>query len=115
MAEHAPRLSGLLPGVADAAVTGVRLDSRAVRPGDLYAALPGAHTHGARFAAEAVARGAVAVLTDAAGSALIATEVPVIVVDDPRAALAEVAALVYGHPAAAMRTFAITGDTLPSI
>ena len=109
MAEHAPRLSGLLPGVADAAVTGVRLDSRAVRPGDLYAALPGAHTHGARFAAEAVARGAVAVLTDAAGSALIATEVPVVVVDDPRAALAEVAALVYGHPAAAMRTFAITG------
>ena len=109
MAEHATRLSGLLPGVEDVEVTGVCLDSRAVRPGELYAALPGTHTHGARFAAEAVRRGAGAVLTDAAGSALIAVRVPVIVVDDPRAALAEVAAAVHGHPAAAMRMFGITG------
>ncbi len=47
-------------------VTGVTLDSRAVRPGDLYAALPGFTTHGAAFAAAAAASGAVAVLTDRA-------------------------------------------------
>ena len=37
-------------------MTGVTLDSRRVRPGDLYAALPGFTTHGARFAAEAGGR-----------------------------------------------------------
>ncbi|MFT4225240.1 Mur ligase domain-containing protein, partial [Micropruina sp.] len=57
MAERATRLAGLLPGAGDADVTGVTLDSRAVRPGDVYAALPGQRTHGARFAAEAVRRG----------------------------------------------------------
>ena len=119
MAERAPRLSGLLPGLGDAVVTGISLDSRAVGPGELYAALPGQHTHGARFAGEAVRRGAAGVLTDAAGRDLIggdliggdpnAAGVPVIVVDDPRATLAEVAAAVHGHPARAMRMFGITG------
>ncbi|MFT4218532.1 MAG: UDP-N-acetylmuramoyl-L-alanyl-D-glutamate--2,6-diaminopimelate ligase [Micropruina sp.] len=114
MAERADRLAGLLPGATDAAVTGVSLDSRAVRPGDLYAALPGQHTHGARFAADAVRRGAALVLTDAAGRDLIGgglddVSVPVVVVADPRATLAEVAAAVHGHPARAMRMFGITG------
>jgi len=109
MAEHATRLAGLLPGAGDVTVTGVSLDSRRVRPGDLYAALPGQHTHGARFAADALRRGAAAVLTDPAGRALIEDPALVIVVDDPRAALAEVAAAVHGNPAAAMRMFGITG------
>lgn len=109
MAERATRLAGLLPGAGDADVTGVTLDSRAVRPGDVYAALPGQRTHGARFAAEAARRGAVAVLTDAAGAELVEASVPVVVVDDPRATLAEVAAAVHGHPARAMRMFGITG------
>lgn len=61
------RLSGLLPGAGELSVTGVSLDSRRVGPGELYAALPGQHTHGARFAADAAARGALAVLTDAEG------------------------------------------------
>lgn len=103
------RLSGLLPGAADLAVTGVSLDSRRVGPGELYAALPGQHTHGARFAADAAARGAVAVLTDAEGQALVGDVLPVIMVDDPRLALGEVAAAVHGRPAEAMRTFGITG------
>ena len=41
------------PGRPAAAVTGITHDSRAVRPGDLYAALPGARFHGADFAAQA--------------------------------------------------------------
>ena len=53
-------------------VTGVSLDSRVVRPGDLYVAVPGAHAHGAAFAATALEAGAVGVLTDAAGRALLA-------------------------------------------
>ena len=54
------------------AVTGVTLRAQDVQPGDLFAALPGSSTHGARYAAEAIDRGAVAVLTDAAGVAEMA-------------------------------------------
>ena len=61
-------LAQLVPG-ASGVLTGVALDSRQVRPGDLYVGLPGAATHGARFAAQAQASGALALLTDAAGTA----------------------------------------------
>ena len=62
-----------LQGAVDSrvVVTGVTLDSRAIRPGDLYAALPWANVHGARFADAAIGLGAVAVLTDPAGAALL--------------------------------------------
>src|ERR1700758_2248992 len=56
------------PGI----LSGVTLDSRAVRPGDLYAALPGTRTHGAVYAEQAVAAGAIAILTDPDGRALAA-------------------------------------------
>ena len=52
----------------DVLITGVSLGSRSVRPGDLYAALPGARAHGADYAGEAQRAGAVAVLTDAEGA-----------------------------------------------
>jgi UDP-N-acetylmuramoyl-L-alanyl-D-glutamate--2,6-diaminopimelate ligase len=87
--------------VADPAlvVLGVSLDSRTVAPGDLYAALPGAHAHGAQFGAQAERAGAVAVLTDEAGRALLrdtGCSLPVLVVPAPRAVLGQVAARVYG-------------------
>ena len=56
---------------ADRAVTGVTLASQDVVAGDLYAALPGANAHGARYAAGAREAGAVAVLTDAEGAAAL--------------------------------------------
>ena len=96
-------------------MTGCTLDSRAVRPGDLYAALPGAQAHGADFVAQAVAAGAVAVLTDHAGAARIhaqaavLAEVTVLVTDDPRAVLGEVARWVYRDPAADMLMLGVTG------
>ena len=94
-------------------VTGVTLDSRRVRPGDLYAALPGFTTHGARFAEMAQAAGAAAVLTDPTGAALIeaagGVELPVLVVDDPRGVLGAVSAWVYGDPARSLTTTGITG------
>ena len=64
---HGVPLASLVPG-ASGVVTGVCLDSRRVRPGDLYVGLPGARTHGARFAADAARAGAIALLTDAAGA-----------------------------------------------
>jgi UDP-N-acetylmuramoyl-L-alanyl-D-glutamate--2,6-diaminopimelate ligase len=91
-------------------VTGVTHDSRAVRPGDLYAALPGGTVHGARFCADAAAAGAVAVLTDPAGrEAAIATGLPVFVVADPRARLGEVAAWIYGEPSGKLLLIGVTG------
>ncbi|QAY70630.1 UDP-N-acetylmuramoyl-L-alanyl-D-glutamate--2,6-diaminopimelate ligase [Xylanimonas protaetiae] len=91
-------------------VTSVASDNRVVSIGDLFVALPGANAHGARFAADAVARGATAVLTDDAGAALLADmTVPVLVADDPRAILGLVAAWVYGSPAEHLTTFAVTG------
>ncbi|WP_049822423.1 UDP-N-acetylmuramoyl-L-alanyl-D-glutamate--2,6-diaminopimelate ligase [Arthrobacter sp. H41] len=84
---------------SDVAVTGVALDSRSVLPGDLYAALPGARRHGAEFAGLAVARGATAVLTDAAGASLIgAVEldgVPVFTAADPRVLVGPLSRLVF--------------------
>ena len=91
-------------------VTGVSLDSRNVHPGDLYAALPGRLTHGARFAADAVAAGAVAILTDPVGaSACEGLGVPVVVSPDPRSRLGDIAALIYGSPGSALQSLAVTG------
>jgi len=95
-----------------AVVTGVTLDSRAIRPGDLYAALPGANVHGARFVGAAIGLGAVAVLTDPAGAALLApdeTRVPVLVVPEPRAVLGDVSALIYGSASQSLTMLGITG------
>ncbi len=91
-------------------VTGVTLDSRRVAPGDLYAALPGANVHGARFCAQAAAAGAVAVLTDPAGRAdAEAADLPTLVVDAPRAVLGDLARRVHGDPGARLTTFGVTG------
>jgi UDP-N-acetylmuramoyl-L-alanyl-D-glutamate--2,6-diaminopimelate ligase len=91
-------------------VTGVSLSSQRVRPGDLYAALPGARAHGAAYTADAVAAGAVAVLTDGAGAeAAAGAGVPVLVMEDPRAELGTLAARLYGEPAKALTLMAVTG------
>ncbi len=105
-------LAELVPNAPAIAITGVTLDSRSVQPGDLYVALPGATTHGARFAEQAVTRGAVAILTDAVGVDLAwAADAPVIAVADPRAVLAQVAAKVYQHPGEQLSLFGVTGTT----
>jgi UDP-N-acetylmuramoyl-L-alanyl-D-glutamate--2,6-diaminopimelate ligase len=93
-------------------VRGVTLDSRRVRPGDLYAALPGGNHHGAEFCRDAVAAGAVAVFTDPAGrESARACGVPVFVVADPRARLGEVASWVYRHPSARLLLIGVTGTS----
>ena len=92
------------------AVTGITHDSRAVRPGDLYAALPGAHAHGADFAAQAAGLGAVALLTDADGARRAAgCGLPLLVVDRPRTRMGALAAALYGRPAESLLTLGVTG------
>ncbi|KOT29175.1 UDP-N-acetylmuramoylalanyl-D-glutamate--2,6-diaminopimelate ligase [Streptomyces caelestis] len=95
-----------------AEVTGITHDSRAVRPGDLYAALPGARAHGADFVTQAAGLGAVAVLTDPSGAERVAAAgLPALVVDDPRARMGELAATIYGHPGRDLLQIGITGTS----
>ncbi|MET8067389.1 Mur ligase family protein, partial [Micromonospora sp. NPDC005313] len=111
LGDLAARLAATVPEeAAEPAVTGVTHASQEVRPGDLYAALPGVRRHGAEFAAAAAEAGAVALLTDPAGVALAAgTDLPVLVVDDPRDALGEVASTIYGDPTAGLAVIGVTG------
>lgn len=95
---------------ADGIVSGVTLDSRAVQPGDLYVALPGHSTHGARYASQAASAGAAAILTDSDGRGLCdGIGIPIIVRDDPRGAMAQISANIYGHPGDRLHLFGITG------
>lgn len=97
-------------GSGSTPVSGVTLDSRGVLPGDLYAALPGATTHGARFAAQATASGAVAILTDAAGVELLGpTDLPLLVVEQPRTWLGAVARRIYATDDLDLTLVGITG------
>jgi UDP-N-acetylmuramoyl-L-alanyl-D-glutamate--2,6-diaminopimelate ligase len=109
--------------VPNVQVTGVTLRGQNAQPGDLFAALTGSSSHGGRYAADAVARGAVAVLTDpagveaiarAAGAANTATavgDVPVLIHPDPRSVLGELAATVYGFPSDRLRVIGVTGTS----
>ncbi len=114
LAEALPLGVHRLPGGTDpeieVLVSGVTLDSRGVVPGDLYAALPGHVTHGARYVRAAVDAGALAVLTDSEGAGLCADAgVPVFVVEGPRQVLGDVAARLYGRPADELQMLGITG------
>lgn len=94
--------------VAAVRVTGISLDSRSVVPGDLFAALPGMHTHGASFLAQAREAGAVAVLTDEEGAA-VDIDLPVLVVPHPRPRIGPIASLIYGEPSTRLTVLAVTG------
>ena len=101
--------------VPDLRITGVTLRAQDVQSGDLFAALSGASTHGAGYVGDAIERGAVAVLTDAAGVAQIADQgsaaVPVLVHPEPRSVLGELAATVYDQPSERLAVVGVTGTS----
>ncbi len=93
-------------------LSGIEVDSRRVREGTLFAAMPGTKVHGAQFVEAALGQGAVAVLTDAqgaqiAGPAIRAAGAALVVSECPREALARTAALWFGAQPATM--IAVTG------
>ena len=86
------------PGGRDPKITGISVDSRQVRDGHLFAALPGSAAHGGEFIPFALRQGAGAILTDRQGAEIAAAELAasdaaLVVAEDPRAALAGAAAL----------------------
>ena len=99
-------------GGGQARVTSIAIDSRAVREGALFAALPGTRVHGAEFTSYALRMGASAVLTDGAGAkiaaeALAGSDAALVVTEDARAALSCAAALWFGAQPETM--VAVTG------
>ncbi|MDP4033518.1 MAG: UDP-N-acetylmuramoyl-L-alanyl-D-glutamate--2,6-diaminopimelate ligase [Pseudorhodobacter sp.] len=110
MAEQAKSLSQLgltANGGREARITGLAVDSRAVKDGFLFAAVPGAAVHGGEFIQYALRMGAAAVLTDAQGArlaaeVLAASPAALVVAEDPRQALACAAALWFGAQPAVM-------------
>jgi UDP-N-acetylmuramoyl-L-alanyl-D-glutamate--2,6-diaminopimelate ligase len=96
----------------DVLVTGATLRAQHVLPGDLFAALPGARVHGAEFAQDAVASGAVAILTDEQGAATLGdVRIPVLSHPDPRGVLGCVAAWIYGEPSLHLSVMGVTGTS----
>jgi UDP-N-acetylmuramoyl-L-alanyl-D-glutamate--2,6-diaminopimelate ligase len=100
------------PGGRDVPITGLSVDSRQVKPGHLFAALPGSRVHGGEFIQYALRMGAGAILTDRKGAdiardVLATSDAILIVTDDPRQILANAAALWFGAQPATM--VAVTG------
>jgi UDP-N-acetylmuramoyl-L-alanyl-D-glutamate--2,6-diaminopimelate ligase len=108
------RLGELLPDcppeAAAIAVAGVTADSRKVVPGKVFVAVKGEKADGAAFAADAAARGAVAVV--AAPDAVVDATVPVVRDEDPRRRLALMAAALAGpQPEAIVAVTGTAGKT----
>ncbi len=89
-------------------VVGIAYDSRQVRPGYLFVALPGQRDDGRRYIDDAIRRGAVAVVSEGREVAR-ARDVVWIVVEDARRALAEISAAFHGNPAAQLELIGVTG------
>jgi UDP-N-acetylmuramoyl-L-alanyl-D-glutamate--2,6-diaminopimelate ligase len=99
-----------------APVTGVTLRTVDVRPGDLFAALPGARSHGADHVPAALDAGAAALLTDPDGAERLSgrlegRSVPVVVHPEPRRVLGALASRVYGDPTARLGVTGVTGTS----
>ena len=94
-------------GRQTAAVATVAHDSRAVSPGSIFVAIRGQRADGAKFAADAVKRGAVAIVAESAAPA--GFPVPWIKTTDARLALAELAAIFYGRPSDSLTVVGVTG------
>ncbi|MFK4760631.1 Mur ligase family protein [Microbacterium sp. ZW T5_45] len=91
--------------VSGVSLSGITLATADLRAGEAFVAIQGVNRHGAEFATTAAEKGAVAVITDAAGADIAASaDLPIVIVDDPRATLGALSAWVYGTGA---------DDTLP--
>jgi len=103
--------------VDDVEITGVTSDSRLVKPGALFVAIPGTAMDGAKFVPQAIEKGAVAIVglpvdgDQLPGNRQPATSNSYIAVDDPRAALAVIAANFYGRPADKLALVGVTGTS----
>ncbi|MHB8254842.1 MAG: UDP-N-acetylmuramoyl-L-alanyl-D-glutamate--2,6-diaminopimelate ligase [Acidiferrobacter sp.] len=105
---------GLLAGLCevsseiDRPITALSLDSRTVAPGSLFMAMAGTQQDGRRFIADAVARGAAAVLSESAPAGRLG-QVPIVSCPRLRHMVGPIADRFYGHPSRAMSVIGVTG------
>ena len=104
-------------GKREAQITGLAVDSREVKSGYLFAAMPGATVHGGEFIQYALRMQAAAILTDAEGARIAADELgasdaALIISEDPRQTLAQTASLWFGpHPETVIAITGTNGKT----
>lgn len=103
-------LAGVVPapagGLAEIAIGGIGVDSRSLRRGDLFVALPGAHADGHAYLADAARAGAAAALVE---RDISSPPLPVVRVPSTAAALPGVAVAFHGDPSAKLRVTGVTG------
>ncbi len=104
------RLDQVLPdartiGAGDPEITGLSYDNRLVTTGSLFFCVPGFTRDGHDFAPDAVARGAAALVVERE----LELDIPQVVVDDVRAAMAPAAAAFYSDPTASLAVVGVTG------
>lgn len=87
-------------------IESICFDSRKVKAGALFVALPGAKTDGAKFVSEAIRRGAIAVVSE---QLVECGETTLVLVLNAREALADLAASFYGRPSEALKLAGVTG------
>ena len=98
-----------VPPSPSTSVSGVTMASNDVEPGWIFVAVPGTR-HGINFMDSAVEGGAVAVVTDEEGrAAAIGKSVPIVIVDDPRRAAADLSAAIYAPAHATLPVIGVTG------
>lgn len=104
-------------GPSDVDIRGISYDSRAVKPGWLFAALPGIHTDGHRYIASAIRSGAAAVLCERMPASGPGPEldpdpenrVAFLQVEDSRTAMSRASAEFFGHPSDSLAVIGVTG------
>ncbi len=98
LGDLAARFDARVSGAADGVVlSGLTLATADLRAGEVFVAIQGVNRHGAEFASAAAGKGAVAIVTDAAGAEIAASAgLPIVTVADPRAILGDLSAWVYG-------------------
>ena len=103
LAGHVPGKTRLIG--ADVEISSVEIDSRKVQPGALFFCIPGTNADGHDFAPAAAQHGAAALVVERE----LPLEIPQLLVENAREALAYLAAAFYGNPAKNMRLIGITG------
>ena len=89
---------------------GITLSTLDLRPGEVFVGIHGVRRHGAELAAEAKAKGAVAIVTDAEGADIaLPSGLPVLIADSPRGKLAELSSWIYGNDESMPIMLGVTG------
>jgi UDP-N-acetylmuramoyl-L-alanyl-D-glutamate--2,6-diaminopimelate ligase len=85
------------------------IDSRRVQPGDIFLAMPGAQTDGRKYIADAIARGAAAIIHEGSTADIAVLPTPTFAVENLATHAGEIAHLVYGRPSEQLWLCGVTG------